>query len=186
MNDFQRQIEAYAFPSSAAKSVSYLSAYWLSEAEYVQKWKPIQDTIFEHVSVSPPAVRINEQLAVFSTVGGVLFTKEDFRKLAVCLKDLPDTNFAVVEDFDIDRPPHGSGPVLRLRYPKSIHWDEMCVAEEGISYELFGRPVRNYFVFGDSGLWGKYAANDWPNPRDYWAFDPAVTSQFLKVFDHLK
>lgn len=180
MNDFQQELEAYAFPNSIAKSIAYLSAYWLSEAEYHERWKPLQDTIFVDSSAAPPCVRISEKLAVFSRVGGVLFTQEDFLKLSASLASLPDTNFVIVEDFDIRRPPHNSGPALRLRYPKSIHWNEICIEGEGISYELFGRPIRNYFVFGDSGLWGKYAANDWLNPQDYWALSPNVSSTFKR------
>jgi hypothetical protein len=33
-------------------------------------------------------------------------------------------------------------------------------------------PHKKYFVFGDSGAWGKYAANDYTTPIDILGFKP--------------
>ena len=85
------------------------------------------------------------------------------------MQEVGDKEFIILEDFlDEQHPPHDSGPPLRFKYPANITWEEInkfpCLGpdkDEGICYELFGRPVRNYFVFGDSGLWGRYVANDY-------------------------
>ena len=57
---------------------------------------------------------------------------------------------------------------------------------EGISYEMFLRPVRNYYIFGDSGNWGQYSANDYKTPLDILIFKPEYASIFKEQFKQSK
>jgi hypothetical protein len=188
MKDYQSVLDRYAFPKTYARSETYLKSFWLTHSQYVSRIQAMRCAIFKEGVFTPDAFAFNENFNSYETVGGVLFVKDDYVQLQQCLTKTEDKTIFVIEDFDTANPPHTSGPPFRMQYPKASTWQVIYPDEEGISYELFGRPVRNYFVFGDSGLWGKYAGSDWQDPVDIWAFSPEVEDVFLEGLEglHLK
>lgn len=178
--EFQNQIEAYSFPGSIRKTHNYLDKYWLQKTEYLSKWKNVQGSIF-HLDKVLPNMVIKQGFKLLVRQGGLLFEQKEFELLKNCLKLTKDNYLFVIEDYDELDPPHESGPLLRLKYPINISWSEINI-DEGISYELYKRPIRNYYVFGDSGKWGKYVANDFDTPVDIYCFKKEFESIFQENF----
>jgi hypothetical protein len=86
----------------------------------------------------------------------------------------------LVEDYDEKNPPHTDGPPFRFKFPVDISWDEVNDGAE-LSMIVFW-PERNYFVFGDSGQWGKYTGNDYEYPLDIIGFKRKYSDLFHRKF----
>ncbi len=180
--EFQNQIKAYSFPNSIKETQGYLSKYWLQELEYLSKWKDIQNTVF-HLNKDFPNMVIKPGFELLVQQGGLLFVQEEFELLKDCIKSSKDRYLFIIEDYDELNPPHDSGPLLRFKYPVNLSWDEINLGiAEGISYELYHSPNRNFYVFGDSGMWGKYVANDFDNPVDIYCFKKEIETVFRENF----
>lgn len=179
MVDFLAQLDAYAFPESIENSKEYLTKYWLSKQEYFSKWKVIQSILFSEKEFPEMVFKPGFELLVRK--GGVLFEQKEFKLLKECIKTTKDSCIIIVEDYNEEHPPHNSGPILRFKYPASITWEEINIGD-GISYELLQRPIRNFFVFGDTGRWGKYVANDYELPIDVFGFTKEFEVSFKQKF----
>lgn len=180
IKEFQNQLTAYSFPESIEGTLEYLEKYWLQEQEYLSTWKEVQSSIFI-LDLKFPEMIINPEFRFFPRQGGLLFEQEEFELLKECTKESKDKSLFIIEDYNEFSPPHESGPLLRFKYPINLTWSEIN-AGEGISYELFQRPVRNYFVFGDSGKWGKYVANDFDIPAEIYCFKKELELFFKQKF----
>lgn len=181
INDFRPRLEAYSFPESRNDSFKYLSQYWLSKEEYCYKWEKLLSSIF-NVRNSNGESFIKSPFVRMTQVGGLLFVEEEFEHFKKCMNICNDMFLFIIEDYDENNPPHDSGPSMRFKYPSDITWEQIN-QQEGISYELFQRPVRNYFVFGDSGNWGKYVANDYDSPVDIICYKPQFQFLFQQLFN---
>lgn len=180
--DFRNQIEAYSFPDNIKLTQAYISKYWLQKQEYLSKWKLVQNTIFQFDKRLPNMI-IKPEFELLVRQGGLLFVPEEFELLKECIKASNDSSIILIEDYDELNPPHNSGPLLRFKYPVELSWDEINLGiSEGISYELYHSPIRNFFVFGDSGMWGKYAANDFDYPVDIYCFKKEIETVFRESF----
>ena len=62
-----------------------------------------------------------------------------------------------------------------------ISWEAILSGAE-ISSDVFQRPIRNYFVFGDSGQWGKYAGDDYESPLHIIGFNKKYSDLFHNKF----
>jgi hypothetical protein len=51
-----------------------------------------------------------------------------------------------------------------------------------LAYDVFLRPIRNYFIFGDSGTWGIYAGSDYELPLKIIGFDKKYSNMFHEKF----
>lgn len=199
MKDYHEQLITFAFPDSKEQTEEYFNRYWLNKAELIEIWQNIKDTIYNGnfnilpnnivdkdsdiilmQNISPDKI-FKEGFNSILLKGGIIFTQEDFELLQHCMTDIADEYFIILEDYDENNPPHNSGPPLRFKYPADISWREMNISE-GICYELFQRPVRNYFVFGDTGEWGKYVANDYRYPLDIIGFKKENSDLFYSKF----
>jgi len=180
MKDYQKQLDLFAFSETKVITEKYFEQYWLKKDELLEL-QIIKDIIFNKNSKNFPDLMFNKEYKILALKGGLIFTKEDFNALKTCMIEAGDKYFIILEDYDENKPPHKSGPPLRFKYPKKIDWSEINISD-GICYELFQRPVRNYFVFGDSGLWGKYVANDYIHPLDIIGFKDKVAEIFIEQF----
>ena len=180
-------------------SKAYLEKCWLSDEELKNKWQPIKDNIFNKDFVLLPDKNDHEfRDQVFSegfilrpVLGGGLFDADHLEALKKCMQVTGDKYFAVIEDLRKEKEPRYSEsglkiPRLKFRYPVSINFPQLTFgngAVEGITNELFS-PVRNYYVFGDSGKWGKYTANDADEAMgvDIMGFTPEYLDLFREHF----
>jgi hypothetical protein len=108
--------------------------------------------------------------------GGGLFVEDEFALLKRCLGLTNDKWIFVIEEIHTIE----SGRLL-MKFPVETNWSDL-MAGGMLSYELIERPVRNYFVFGDSYLWGKYVGSDYDPPKDILGFKKHVDI-FRNVFE---
>ena len=172
MNEQLLRLTAFANTESEDSTKKYLERYWLNMNE-LTFWEDKKLTIFSENFKSLPDKLFKDDFKSIVMKGGLIFVEEDYNILRECMKTCGDKNFVIIEDYNESSPPHKSGPSLRFRYPVSALWNELKI-HDGICYELFERPVRNYFVFGDSGLWGKYVANDYHYPVDILGYSSGI------------
>lgn len=180
MTDYERQLEIFSFEESLELSQRYFAKYWLSREELVSNWLPVHRKIFAHEHLCGAGHVFGSQFKQRISTGGLLFVKDEFELVMRLGKMAGDRHFAIVEDYDEDQPPPHKHPPLRFKYPISTSWEEIN-AGGYISLELFGMPHKNYFVFGDSGLWGKYAANDDVFPRYFFGYHLSAAQKFESV-----
>lgn len=158
----------------------YLGKYWLRESEYRKEWKPFQDDIFS-VGASPlfePTFK--PRFEVITRVGGCLFVEDEFQRLQRCVQSIGERYLIVIENPS--EPQMQTKPSFRLKYPADISWEELNSGGY-MSSILIEMPHNEYFVFGDSARWGKYAANDHPWPLDKIGFEPEQSTIFRQMFD---
>ena len=72
-------------------------------------------------------------------------------------------------------------PSNRFKYHVNITWEEIMSGAE-LSQVIFLHPVRNFFMFGDSGQWGRYIGNDYESPLDIIGFDSKYSDLFHSEF----
>lgn len=155
----------------------YLQKYWLSEQEYLSVWKPIQDKIFVPGKRLPDLV-YRSDFEMIALRGGCLFLEEDFKQLQNVMQEVGEEYFVIVQhsqDFT------DGEPMFRMKFPVNITWKELTSGNY-ISAVLFEMSYNEYFVFGKSGEYGKYAANDYEFPLDIIGFKPALASVFREQF----
>ena len=154
----------------------YLEKYFLEEADYFSQWKAIEDSIFQNKKEGLPKLIFKEGYRMIMARGGTLFEERDFKVLKECCLKMGDRNLIVIQnDFDGEI----TDPIFRMKYPVDISWEEM-MSGNFISTALFEMPYNEYFVFSESGMWGKYSANDYENPLDIIGFKPEVELAFEK------
>lgn len=160
------------------RALNYLHKYHISPDEYTQKWLPIQESIFFNISKEFPKVRFKGGYSLYIMTGGVLLEKEDFESLQRCMIQLGDKSLIIIQnDFGgaLKEPP------LRMKYPVNITWEELL--EGGfISTALFENYHYDFFVFSESGNWGKYAANIYEYPLSIIGFRTKYETVFEKEY----
>lgn len=132
-------------------SQEYLSKFWLEEKEFYSKWSRIFDTIFKNDKDRIPQNIFREDYVLIPIMmtGGV-FYEETFDALRKCMIELGEKEFIVVEQ--------NKEYQLRFRYPVEIDWRTFSLEDNNTEYiimELLA-TFKNYYVLGDSGIWGKY------------------------------
>jgi len=148
----------------------YAQKHWLEESEYLTKWQPIQDQIFDPKAKYLPDMMFNPGFELMPMVGGCAFDKEDFLLVKSCMQQVVDQYFVMIENYAyslaISRVSDTNG-IYRFKYPSSITWKELQSAGSLSNELLFGFGPEEFYIFGDSGVWGKYAANDyWDKARN--------------------
>jgi hypothetical protein len=159
-------------------ALEYLKRYFISEEDYIQKWKPVQNSIFQNEKVGLPEKVFKDEFSLIAIRGGILFEREDFENLQSCIKVIGDKSWVIIQnDFGgtVKR------PLLRMKYPLNVTWEELMNGNF-VSTVLFEMSANEYFVFSESGSWGKYSANDYEYPLDIIGFKPELTTVFQKYF----
>jgi hypothetical protein len=154
----------------------YLEKYWLSADEYFAIWKPIQDQVFQDNSL--PEMVFLPGFRLIALEGGCLFTEDDFVRLQKVMIELGEKHMIIIQHSQ----EFTSGePMFRMKFPVDIAWDEL-MSGNYISAVLFEMTYNEYFVFGESGKWGKYSANDYDSPLDILGLKPELTQVFTASF----
>ncbi len=183
MTDYQEQVRFYVENRTRTQTESYFKKYWLSRNEYLSKWRPIEQTIYAISGPKFPDIRFRGEFDILVLRGGRVFAEEDFYLLQACMRQTNDHEFVVVEHVDEDSPPHGEPP-LRFKFPTGITWDEL-MSGGYVSQAVFEWPVKEFLVFGDTGSWGKIAANDYIFPVDLIGYQRKFASVFNEQFEPL-
>lgn len=187
MKEYIRHIEEYSnyWFSSFSKIVpsniwgnkvvaeEYINKYWLSEQEYKSFWKPIQDKIFISKNEFPDLLYTSEY-EILALRGGCLFLQEDYEQLQKVLLKIGETEFVIIQstqDFTEGQ------PMFKMKFPVNTSWEEL-ISGNYISAIIFEMNYNEYYVFGASGVWGKYSATEFEYPLDIIGFK----SEFEAVF----
>lgn len=163
-------------------ALKYLKKYFLPKEEYQRVWMPIQKSVFQNESSGLSAKIFKDEFSLLAIRGGVLFEREDFEILQNCIKKIGDDSIIIIQnDFGgaVEK------PLLRMRYPIGISWEDM-MSGNFISTVLFEMFANEYFVFSESGSWGKYSANDYDYPLDIIGFKFMYSSVFKEQFKQSK
>lgn len=164
MQDYEALL-AY-FPTAGATECKYLSKYWLDRKEWSETWKPIKDTVFVPGSRHLPEMMFRDEFELLAFIGGLILAPNDFQALQECMEKIGDSFFVVIQNehtqpIIVDE---GGGelhlPILRFKYPVGITWEEL-MSGGLISTEVYEILDKEFFIFGDSGAWGKYAATEY-------------------------
>lgn len=195
MTEFSKHIEFYANywfgdfskiisePNWSNKEIAkkYLESYWLSEKEYLDIWKPIQDQIFIEGKHLPDLI-YKKDFEILGLRGGCLFLEDDFKQLQRAMQAINETYFVIVQHSQ----KFTTGePMFRMKFPVNITWEELSGGNY-ISSVLLEMSLNEYYVFGLKGIWGKYAANDSHYPLDIIGFKPEISEIFKENFKQSK
>lgn len=159
----------------------YLRKYWLPEQEYLSIWKPVQDKIFVQ-GKSLPNLIYHSEFEMIALRGGCLFLEEDFKQLQKAMQEVGEECFVIIQhsqDFTEGE------PMFRMKFPVNITWEELTSGNY-ISAVLLEMMLNEYFVFGKSGNYGKYSANDYEYPLDIIGFKPELVAVFQEHFKQPK
>lgn len=157
---------------------TYLDKYWLSEQEYINDWKQVQNDIF-YPHVSLPELVFRTEFAITAAIGGCLFTEKSFKQIQNAMLDVGEEQFVIIQhsqEFTEGQ------PMFRMKFPTTISWNEL-MSGNYISAVLFEMGYNEYYIFGKSGNWGKYSASDYEFPLDIIGYRPDFTSVFEKHFE---
>ncbi|WP_192348478.1 hypothetical protein [Algoriphagus sp. Y33] len=170
-------------------SKRYLEKYWLDITEFNSNWLPVKNKIFNPTSKDLPDKMFNEDFELLVQKAGVLFTKEEYYALQKCMLAAGDKFFVIIENKEAANAIESDHVRLRFTYPVNTSWNELCndnekhLTTEISSYDLLVNPQKNFFVFGDSGKWGKYTANNYGyTPLEIIGFKPELASNFIEQF----
>lgn len=162
-----------------ALATKYLTKYWLGENEYLNRWKPIQDKIF-YSNKNLPDLVFRPNFEILAYRGGCLFIEEDFIQLQKAMKELADDYFVIIQ---ISQDFTEGEPMFRMKFPVNITWEELTSGNY-ISAVLLEMSYNEYFIFSESGNWGRYSANDYKYPVDIIGFKPDLAPFFRKQFPY--
>jgi len=155
----------------------YLQKYWLPEQEYLSIWKPIQDKVFVQGKNLPDLIYHSEFDMIVAN-GGCLFDEENFKQLQKTMQEIGEEHFIViqsVQEYTIGE------PTFRMKFPVNITWKEL-ISGNYISAVLIEMSLNEYYVFGASGIWGKYTATDYIRSLDIIGFKPELSFVFREQF----
>lgn len=153
---------------------TYLEHYWLSRQDYESTWKAVLDRIFINQEIGLPQMVFAPVYRLQASRGGCLFVEEELMRLQECTQAVSDRFLFVIENTFGGRV---KAPIFRMKFPSNISW---CEINSGnfASAILLEMPHKEYFVFGDSGTWGKYIASDYDSPLDILGFTKDVANLF--------
>ncbi|NCP85458.1 MAG: hypothetical protein GW823_11325 [Bacteroidetes bacterium] len=168
----------------------YLKKYWLHIGEFNNYWLSIKNKVFNPDSKDLPELMFNKGFELIAQKAGILFSKEEYYALQKCMESAGDEYFVIIEN-KYARNATGDYPRLRFKFPVDITWKELNNDDENFSdissYDLLLNPQKHFFVFGNSGKWGKYTANDYNDtPLDIIGFRQELAPIFQEHFKQPK
>ncbi|MEM6272613.1 MAG: hypothetical protein AAF998_24590 [Bacteroidota bacterium] len=156
----------------------FVERFSLSNSEYQSRVKAQLGLMFKNRSTTVPELSFQNSFEEMPGVGGILMEKIEYEALQLIAKRNGDESIFVIEnDFDRSK----SLPNIRLKIPYRTSWEELQTGGT-ISSSLFKMPANEYFVFGNSGTWGKYVASDYHFPIYLWGFTPDQAVIFRSYF----
>ncbi|MDR1628195.1 MAG: hypothetical protein LBR79_05420 [Oscillospiraceae bacterium] len=180
------------FPEFQVRTLSqkFLEKFWLKDKEFTNDWEAVKEIVFSKSFKRLPDVLFNEGFEMIAQRGGTLFIKDEYLLLQECMKAAKDKFFVVVENRFIRKKADNDLPYLQFKFPVYTTWEELNNGDENypdIAYDLLWIMNKDFFVFGDSGKWGKYAACDYyDTPLDIIGFKSELALIFQERFKQPK
>lgn len=191
MMEYQEHLECFSVPATREETKSFLEQFWLNWDEYVGAWLPVERQIFRCDATLFPDLMFQERFQLVPLKGGVIFTEEDFGLLQRCMIEMGNKEFVIVQNPDSCSDTYYTSqklskrdPILRFKFPVNVSWD-VLMSGGHLSDELFVFPRPEYFVYADSGTWGKYVANEFVDALDIIGFEESYSPIFEQHFKTL-
>ena len=169
--DYQEQLKTFSTAETYNRTKLFFENYWLGSEEYENKWRSIQNSVFVNEAEYLPDMMFKDDFELIPLIGGNVFTSQkDYLLLQDCMHQTQDNYFVIIQNPKVVIEVYKSEnnwevhPLLRFKFPVGISWEELNSGEY-LSHELIQNADKDFFVFGDSGNWGKYVANDYVNPN---------------------
>ena len=163
---------------------AFLERYAMNDADYKNECLTVMRQIFKQ---SPSEMfRIHHHSAydmfqdrfhLFVNIGGTLFGEDDYTLIQAIGKSFGDKYWYIVEDETCEQ---DVDVAFKLRFPIDISWQEL-ISGGCISDVVFNMFHNNYYVFGDSGCWGRWSdcENSW---CDYELFGYIKDNEFVQKY----
>lgn len=184
--NFQEILKLFSELQIRVRSQKFLENFWIDEEDKLNYWELIKNKIFYSTFKHMPDTLFNEEFEQIVQRGGTLFTQEEYLLLQKCMKMAGDMFFVVIENNFVRKKEDDNIPYLQFKFPICTTWEELNNGDENypdISYDLLWIMDKEFFVFGDSGKWGKYAACDYyDTPIDIIGFKPELAFVFQECF----
>lgn len=165
IQDFLRSsIPGYDTADLDGDLVKYIEKYWIDSERLIQTWAWIIESRF--VRSTTGIVSVAAGCSTEVRCGGLIFEENEFLDFRSDAKRNGSQEFAVIEDV-------GQSQWISLRdfnffrffYPVDVSWSEMTRSST-VAEDIFGRPIRCFFVVTRDGKFGKYVNNDADMPYD--------------------
>ena len=180
--DFQEMLDIIYDDAVRTQAENYFVKYWLDKDEYFSKWLLIERSIFDPWARHLPDLMFNNGFELFPLVGGDIFvSKEDYSCLQRCMAETGDDYFVIIQNRNVVVE---GFPFTRFKYPAKSTWDEL-MSGGIIGSEHFNNGCKDYFVFGDSAVWGRYVANSWIAPENRTGLNPVNIMGFRKEYSEI-
>ena len=163
-------------------TLDYLKKYYIPLNDHTEKFEGIQNSIFYSNTLGLPDKVFKDGVSLHAVKGGILFEKVEFERLQNCIRMMGDESLIIIQN---DYNKTVKKPLLRMKYPVNVTWSEL-MSGNFVSTVLFEMFANEYFVFSESGNWGKYSANDYDYPLDIIGFKPEFESVFTSYFTQSK
>lgn len=153
----------------------FIERFAITPLEFLEIWQKSLSRMFIGNSETSRVFRLPYQ--TIPVEGGILFEENEYRLLSQCSYSIGDQYLIVAED-DSNR----QNDRILLKIPVDTTWSELMEGGD-LSFDIFDRPIRNYFVFTNSEAWGKYAGNDFDPPLDTYGFKDSSNDHIRKLKD---
>lgn len=188
--NIQNMLGFFLESNAQRQSQRFLEKFWLSDEEITNDWEAVKNTVFTKSFKRLPDVLFNEGFEMIAQRGGTLFIEDEYSLLQECMKVAGDNFFVLIENRFIREKTDNDLPYLQFKFPVCTSWEELNNGDENypdIAYDLLWIMNKEFFVFGDSGKWGKYAACDYyDTPLDIIGFKSELVPIFQEHFKQPK
>jgi hypothetical protein len=188
MCDYEAQLKTFSDSSTRPEAEAYLEQYWLNWEIYESQWRAVQRNVFDQMAKRLPDMMFLSGFNIFPLEGLNVFTsEEDFLSLQEFMRRCGDEYFAIIQNESVvyriwyGKDDWRTHPPLRFKYPVGVSWDEL-MSGASVSMEVFDWAYKAYFVFCDSGNWGRYVENEYEHPIIQNAFLPLNIMGFKPAF----
>ena len=184
-NNFQNILAFFLEPYAQTQSQRFLEKFWLSEKEISNDWEAVKNTVFSKDFKRLPDLLYDKDFEMIAQRGGTLFIENEYLLLQECMKIAGDSFFVLIENRFIRERTDNDLPHLQFKFPVNTSWEELNNGNENypdIAHDLLWVMNKEFFVFGDSGKWGKYAACDYfETPLDLIGFRSELSPIFKYI-----
>lgn len=165
------------------KAERFLNRYAIDDDFKIRECKRCMEKVFVwptnklfYIESDSPQKLFIHSFHLFAHLSTPLFTKEHFKLIQDVGKAIGDKWLYIIEECD----KRNDAIAFKLQFPIDVNWDELT--DGGfISDVLLNMFHNNYFLFGDSGKWGRWCdyENSW---MDYEIFGYHDESMAVKAY----
>lgn len=178
--DYSERLNMICNSEIKREAKAFFNRFWLDLDEYHYIWLPVKNRIFRSTASHYPHMMFQDGYDLWPQIGGLLLADDEHPQLMACAREIGDRFLLIVENQPHPNPPR-TKPPYRLKIPVDTPWSEF-MSGGYISRDIFLAPVREYYVFGDSGQWGEYVSNDHIDMVRVFGFLPEFAEMFQSRF----